>query len=178
MIGKANRTGRSDSNEHYTKMFRPTMDTPAWRALSTTAQALYPWLKLEWRGPQANNNGSISLSVSQAAARLGVKSDTAAKAFHDLQAKGFLALTQEARLGVNGAAKGSTFELTEIALRGESRPRRLYLAWSPVGEHPVRKCAIGNPTGANGTRKKAETHPENQDATIIKMGTILCKPSR
>ncbi len=39
------------------------MQMPAWRALPATAQALYPWLKLEWHGPRANNNGKISLSV-------------------------------------------------------------------------------------------------------------------
>ena len=52
--------------EHFTKLIRVTMETPAWRALSSTAQALYPWLKLEWRGPQNNNNGRISLAVSTA----------------------------------------------------------------------------------------------------------------
>lgn len=178
MSGKANKTGRSEKGEHWTKMVRSTMETSAWKALSTVAQALYPWLKLEWRGALANNNGAISLSVSQAAACLGVKPDTAAKAFHDLQAKGFLVLTQEARLGVAGAAKGSTYEITEIGTRAESRPRCLYLEWSSVREFPVRKCAIGNPSGANGTRKKTETHHENRDTTIIKMGTVFRKPSR
>ena len=68
--------GRDKRNEHraehFTKLVRNTMETPAWRALRPTAQALYPWLKLEWRGPQNNNNGNIRLSVRQAADRLGV----------------------------------------------------------------------------------------------------------
>ena len=159
-------------------MHRSVMETPAWRALSTAAQALYPWIRLEWKGAKLNNNGQISLSVSQAAERLGVKPDTAARAFHDLQAKGFLVLTREAQLGIIGAAKGSTYELTEIAHRGETRPRRLYLVWSVDQEHPIKKCAVGNPTGANGGRQKTETHHEKQDATIIKMGMVLRKPSR
>ena len=131
------------------------MKTPAWRALSTTAQALYPWVRLEWKGQTLNNNGQISLSVSQAAERLGVKPDTAARAFHDLQAKGFLVLTREARLGIDGAAKGSTYEITELAHRGATRPQRLYLQWSVDQEYPIKKCAVANPTGANGGRKKA-----------------------
>ena len=59
--------------EHFAQMIRTTMEAPAWRALSTTAQALYPWIKLEWRGPKANNNGKIRLSVRDAARRLGVE---------------------------------------------------------------------------------------------------------
>jgi hypothetical protein len=173
MTRRPNKTGRSEPHEHWTQMLRATMETPAWRALSTTAQALYVWLKLEWKGPQANNNGAISLSISQAAERLGVTPDTAARAFHDLQAKGFIVLTQEARLGVDGAAKGSTFELTEIAPRGErALPRRLYLQWTPERPHPVRKCAKANPLGVNGGRKQGKSHHDNQDRTIMKIETV------
>lgn len=153
MTGKPDRTGRSAKSEHWTKVVRSTMETPAWRELSTAAQALYPWLKLEWHGAQNNNNGSISLSVSQAAQRLGVKADTAARAFHDLQAKGFIVLTKEARLGVAGAAKCSEYEITEIALRGADRPRALYCQWSPCAEYPIKRCPKANPEGKNGGRK-------------------------
>jgi hypothetical protein len=170
---KPDKTGRSERHEHWTKMLRATMETPAWRALSTTAQALYPWIKLEWKGPEANNNGTLSLSVSQAAERLGVTPDTASRAFHDLQAKGFIVLTQEARLGIEGAAKRSTFEITEIGLRGDSaNPRRLYLKWTPERPHPIRKCAKANPRGVNGGQEKGKSHHDNQDGTIMKIETI------
>ena len=53
--------GRDKRNEqrteHFTKLVRNMMETPAWRALSPMAQALYPWLRLEWRGVNFNNNG-------------------------------------------------------------------------------------------------------------------------
>ncbi len=71
-MGRDNRN--EQRTEHFTKMIRTTMETPAWRALSPTAQALYPWLKFEWRGPQANNNGKLSLPVREAAKRLGCNS--------------------------------------------------------------------------------------------------------
>ena len=138
--------------EHFAKMIRNTMNTEAWRALSPCAQALYPWLKLEWRGPTANNNGRIALSVRQAAEKMGVSINTAAKAFHDLQAKGFLVVKRPAHLGVVGQATSPEFELTEIALPGkDERPRRLYVNWKPGGDFPVAKAAIHNP---NGTRVK------------------------
>ena len=147
--------GRDKRNEgrgeHFAPMFRNTMSTPAWRALSPSAQALYPWLKLEWRGPKANNNGRISLSVRQAAEVMGVSVNTAARAFHDLQAKGFLVVKRHAHLGVKGQATSPEFELTEIALPGEgSRPRKLYADWKPGGDFPVQKAAVHNPRGLSG----------------------------
>lgn len=162
--------------EHWTKMLRPTMETPAWRALSTTAQALYPWLKLEWRGPDANNNGRIRLSVRDAAERLGVQIDTAARAFHDLQAKGFLVLTEHAVLGVEGAAKSPAYELTELALPHGEKPvgRKLYADWRPGGDYPVHKARSHNPRGLNG---KAKSRHENHDGTVIKIMTKRKIPS-
>ncbi|WP_422028516.1 hypothetical protein [Roseovarius sp.] len=139
--------------EHFTKMERNTMEAPAWRALTPVAQALYPWLKLEWRGPQANNNGKISLSVRQAAERLGVGINTAARAFHDLQAKGFIVVIEPARLGIKGQATCPTYELTEIALpHGEKATgRRLFKEWHPGADFTVHKATVHN---AEGSRKK------------------------
>ena len=121
-MGRDKRT--EAKQEHFTKLVRTTMNTPAWCALTPVAQALYPWLKLEWRGPQNNNNGKIRLSVRQAAANLGVNIKTAARGFHDLQAKGFIYVTEPARLGVGGEAKSPSFELTEIAVKHKDHNSR------------------------------------------------------
>ncbi|MEM6550404.1 MAG: helix-turn-helix domain-containing protein [Pseudomonadota bacterium] len=136
--------------EHWTKMIRPTMQCDAWRALSTTAQALYPWIKLEWRGERANNNGKLRLSVRQAAEALGVGRDTAARAFHDLQAKGFLVQTETAQLGIGGEAKSPTYEMTELALPGQLSGRKLYRDWQPGHDFPVKTAMANNPQGRNG----------------------------
>ena len=152
--------GRDHKNErrtdHFTQLIRSMMETPAWRGLSPTAQALYPWIRLEWRGPKSNNNGSISLSTRQAADRMGVGINTAARAFHDLQAKGFLVLTRAARLGIQGQATAPEYELTEIALPHAqiNTGRRLYLQWQPTAEFPVHKSPANNPTG-----KRAKQNP-------------------
>lgn len=144
---------RNDRAEHWTKMIRHTMEEPAWRALSSTAQALYPWLKLEWRGPEANNNGKIRLSTRQAAERLGVTHVTAARAFHELQAKGFIVLTEHARLGIEGAAKSPAYELTELKMPGAERDgRKLYRDWKPGRDFPVHVTSANNPRGINGRK--------------------------
>lgn len=164
--------GRDRKNErrgeHFAPMIRTTMDTPAWRALSSAAQALYPWLKLEWHGPKFNNNGKLQLSVRQASEAMGVNKDTVGRAFVDLQRKGFVVITQEARLGVGGAARASSYELTEIALVGQVEGRKLYREWEPGKDFPVRRVMANNPQGVNGKTKPC---PQNQDATVIKIRT-------
>lgn len=164
--------GRDRKNErrgeHFAPMIRTTMDTPAWRALSSTAQALYPWLKLEWHGPKFNNNGKLQFSVRQAAQAMGVTKDTANKGFLDLQRKGFVVVTQEARLGVGGAARCSSYELTEIALVGQIEGRKLYRQWEAGKDFPVRMVMANNPNGANGKTKPCH---KNHDDTVIEFRT-------
>jgi len=162
---------RAEAGEHWTKMLRRTMEEPAWRALSSTAQALYPWLKLEWHGAQANNNGKLSLSVRQAAARLGVRPDTAAEGFRDLQRKGFIVQTRAPCLGIEGAAKSPEYELTELKVPGaEGDGRKLYRGWRPGAEFPVANSSANNPQGKNG-RRKADSRPDFRDDPVLKTVT-------
>lgn len=156
--------------EHFAKMIRNTMEAPAWRGLSSTAQALYPWLKLQWKGTQSNNNGKIRLSVRQAAELLGVSISTASRAFHDLQAKGFVHVTEAARLGLGGDAKSPTLELTELAMPSADKklPRKLYLTWSKGNDFPVHKTMAHNPNGRNGKEKNLSS---NSGQNVINMRT-------
>lgn len=162
---KPNKTGRNTQKEHWTKLTREIMELPAWRALSTTAQALYPWLRLEWKGPHNNNNGKIQLSVRQAAAALGVTPTTASHAFHDLQKKGFIVMTSKPCLGVEGLAKAPRYELTEIALPYQATVsgRRLFKNWDEANEYPINKVSSNNPKGLNGKTR----HQFDDDPVII-----------
>lgn len=162
-MGKPNRTGRDVRDMHYTTIQRALMKTPAWRALSTTAQALYPWLRLEWHGPNANNNGKLQFSVRQAAAAMGVATNTAAAAFHSLQAKGFLVMTEPAALGVEGYAKCPSYELTELPLPGGSgKGKQLYLLWSEGGDFSVERSPANNPTG-----RRKKQRPVSETKTVV-----------
>lgn len=165
---------RQPSGEHWTKMLRHTMEEPAWRALSSTAQALYPWLKLEWRGADKNNNGRIRLSTRQAADRLGVRPDTAAEAFRDLQRKGFIVQTERACLGLEGAAKAPSYELTELRMpfaeKGQDG-RKLYQEWMPGHDYPVQGSRPNNPSGRNG--KKAKPRHAFRDGAVMKTVTKM-----
>jgi DNA-binding transcriptional MocR family regulator len=142
---------RPEPTEHFTKMIRNHMELQAWRELSTTAQAIYPFMKLEWKGPKANNNGKIEISARQLAMKIGVTRTTAANALHDLQRKGWIFVTKKANLGLAGQARGNLYELTEIALPGDNpRPRNLFRDWSPGHDLDVAQIRTNNPKGFNG----------------------------
>ena len=137
------------------------IDTPAWRALSSTAQSLVPWLIMEFKGADLNNNGKISLSVRQAAERMGVARDTAAKAFRDLQAKGFIVVKKGASLGVEGHGKCPEYEITFIATL-HKEANKLYLEWSEEEDFPIFAHPVKNPTG-----KSKPCHNSQLKASLI-----------
>lgn len=113
------------------------MDTPAWRALSTKAQALYPWIKMEWKGPKRNNNGTISLSCRAAAAKMSVTPNTAAAGFRELQKKGFIVVTRPSYLGTEGEARLQLYEITELVMPESKAPRHLYARWKEGSDFEV-----------------------------------------
>ena len=95
--------------------------------------------------------------MKTAAERLGVTLDTAARAFRDLQAKGFIVVTKPARLGVDGKASSPELEITELALPHNDRPRKLYLEWRDGADFTVITAVAHNPRGANGRKQKPVT---------------------
>ena len=100
-------------------------------------QALYVWVRLDWKGSKNNNNGKIALSCRQAAQKKGVSLNTAASAFRELQAKGFIFVTKSSWLGVEGKAKLQFYEITEIPLPGSRGGRHLYANWTQGNDYPV-----------------------------------------
>ena len=111
-------------------------------------QALFVWLLMEWKGPKFNNNGKINLSVRQAAERMGVSRDTAAKAFRDLQAKGFIVVTKGGSLGVTGHGKSPEYEITSIDMPHQDKSNS-FLNWTRGNDFDVFVHPIKNPAGKN-----------------------------
>ena len=144
--------GEVPAYEHYTILLRSVLTSPAWSALSPVAQALYPFIRLEWKGPNNNNNCKIRLSARQAGELIGVTKDTAARGFRDLQAKGFIYVTVPGALGVKGVARSPSYEITELLMPTSEKPtgRKLYLQWRKGNDFPVCAHHRNNPTGQNG----------------------------
>lgn len=164
---KKNRSA-SGFKGQYTACFRSTMDTDAWRALSPTAQALFPWLRMEWKGAQRNNNGKLCLSYRNAANAMGIaKADTVGKAFRELQAKGFVVVHQNATLGMDGLGKSFEFEITDIDMPGKRQASRRFLEWSPGNDFEVKSANVNNPSGAGqNALQKTKSHPGKRDTPV------------
>ncbi|MCB1439939.1 MAG: hypothetical protein KDJ63_09215 [Nitratireductor sp.] len=154
----------------YTAMLLSTMNTDAWRSLSTSAQALYPWLRMEWKGAQYNNNGKLSLSYRAAAEAMGISSpDTVMRAFKDLQAKGFVVVHKVSSLGVEGMGRSFEYEITDLDMPGKTNANKLFLQWRKGHDFPVVDGQTGNPVGKNERNKKQNPIP--------KIGTVLSQKS-
>ena len=161
---KTDKTGRSKSGDKFVKVFLCTMQSPAWQALSPYAQRLYPWLLLEFNGPHHNNNGRISYSVRQAARALGCNTETARRAFLNLQAKGFLVVTRCAGPGAAGKVRSHEYQITELGTAAKPVPRKLYRDWKPGCDFPVVRAKANNPRGIGGI-KNLETELTERDGT-------------
>ena len=151
-MSRRNKNYGREPTGKYAQMPLSVMDTPAWRALSSAAQALYPWLVMEFKGKQFNNNGKIRLSARQAALKMGTCKDTAARAFRDLQAKGFLRVVRGACLGDSGMGKTTEYEITTITT--PSNPHRAsddFKNWSKGNDFHVFEHPHKNPLGKNKT---------------------------
>ena len=132
----------------FTAVMLYVVDTDAWRALGTASHSLFLLLNLEWNGPNYNNNGKITLSVRQAAERMGVSRDTAARAFQDLQAKGFIIVTKGGSLGVEGHGRCPEYEITCIQMPHRDKSNS-FLKWTPGHDFDVFVHSIKNPAGKN-----------------------------
>lgn len=80
-------TGRSVGSSKFTMLYKWFLDTPAWRSLPPASRAVYLEIAQRFYG---SNNGEISLSVREAARLVHIAKDTATKAFHELEEKGFI----------------------------------------------------------------------------------------
>ncbi|WP_299984736.1 helix-turn-helix domain-containing protein [uncultured Ruegeria sp.] len=123
--------GRDKRNENRTDQFAKWIkeDTrlPAWKALSSTAQAAYMHLKVrcryEGKKLKFNNNGIVALSTRTLATEMGVTPKTAATALADLQAKGWIVCTRRHRKGVEGTALSPEWRLTMLPTEHLGKPK-------------------------------------------------------
>lgn len=118
---RPNATGRNLHQRHIQLTYR-LLECPAYRSLSPNARALLVELAMLYNG---SNNGSLYLSVRDAAARLGLGSlKSAQDALDELQALGFIEMVQDAHFKVKAAehSRARTWRLTWLAGPGKRMP--------------------------------------------------------
>jgi hypothetical protein len=110
------------------------MDCAAWRAASCGARLLYIHLKRRWSFKK-KNNGHVHISGREAEEELGSVRDSISRWFRELQHYGFVVMTEEGCLGVDGKGKAPHWRLTESEAPGGRNgntwmlPTKDYLKW-------------------------------------------------
>lgn len=125
-----NNKGRNKTTR-FTRLDHTILRSPAYHALTTTARALLVELTSLENG---KNNGSLYLSVRDAAARLGMSDLTSAgRAFDELQDLGFIEMTEDASFHVKAAEKSRArcWRLTWLPGPGRRGPTMQFLQRQP-----------------------------------------------
>ena len=136
---RPNKKGRNSGGPRFLKLELFLLRSAAWHSLSTQSRALYVEIAQRFNG---SNNGEISMSVREAARLINVAKGTAAKCFHELEAKGFI------RRNVCGSFNyklrhATTWILTEYEFDGQTATKD-FMRWkaenSESGPRSGPKC--------------------------------------
>src|SRR5260370_20489491 len=119
-----NAKGRSIGEGQYAPLPYAMLQRPAWRALSGAAVKVFLEVRCRFHGA---NNGSLSLSLEQAADLLGLGKATVHCAFKELQEKGFVVCT---RRGQWYGRQASLWAVTDRGVGG-ALPTNAWRRWQP-----------------------------------------------
>ncbi len=137
---RVNATGRSIGyTDRFGRVPHELLRSNAYRSLSPNARSLLVELISIYNG---DNNGSLYLSVRDAAARMGVVDLSAAsRAFDDLQDMGFIVLTVDStfRGGSSGKSRARCWRLTFEPGPGRKLATHDYREREPPPKTPERK---------------------------------------
>ncbi|HWV60279.1 MAG TPA: hypothetical protein VN034_06480 [Sphingopyxis sp.] len=147
-MGKRNnRPNKSGRNENPTGRFarlpHEVMLSPAYRSLSPNARALLVEMMAMDNG---QNNGSLWLSIRDAAARIGlVNKESVGRAFDDLIRAGLIAMTKEAHFSVKAAdtSRARCWRLTFVHWVGVGGRTDEWRQFVPADKAAARRAQMG-----------------------------------
>jgi hypothetical protein len=111
--------------QDFVALFKSTMKTPAWRAMSHGARSLYVALKSRHNTKLQN---AVYLSARVAAKELGSHKDYITRWHRELQHYSFTVIITPGHLGVEGKGKAAHLRLTECWYQGQP-PTRDFERW-------------------------------------------------
>ena len=131
---RVDKTGRSIGETRFVMLYHWLLKSAAWSALPPACRALYVALSQRYN---SFNNGEISMSVREAAHEINIAKDTASKAFHVLEDKGFI------RRNVCGSfdwklKHATTWILTQHPFNDQPTTKD-FARWSPENLEPSPK---------------------------------------
>jgi hypothetical protein len=137
-------------------LFRHTVKSPAWKALSVGARATFFVLKSNYN---TNAQNAVFLSSRDGAKELGVHKDTSRKWLHELERYGFIVEVQTAYRAGAGVGKAAHYRLTDCHFAGQA-PTYDFQNWDGTLYDPKKQ----NPGLKNRTPrpKKPDIRTESQ----------------
>ncbi len=127
---KPNATGRNPTGR-FVALRYPLLESVAYRGLAPNARALLIELAMLYNG---ENNGGLYLALRDAAARIGVADPyTAARAFDELEERGFITMTRDAHFRVKASehSRARAWRLNHLP-----GPGRRIADWAFLDRHP------------------------------------------
>lgn len=132
------------------RLYAWLMESAAWKDLTPHARALYVLLKAQYKGM---NNGRIILSIRQVSESLHISKTTAAEAFKELVAHGFVEVVIRGSFGGRKDGRATEWRLTEhkCDVSGDLASKA-FLRWRPESISTVRPEGRSVPhSGLTGT---------------------------
>lgn len=114
---------------HFVQLHEWFQKTEAWATLPPGPRALYIELKRRYTG---SNNGRITMSHREAAKLLNVHRNTVGPWFRELEARGFIVMTQAPYLGPSGIGQTSHWLLTELPSDDMKTARKTFASWQQI----------------------------------------------
>lgn len=147
-------------------LYRLTIKTRAWRALSAGARATFFVLAANHN---TNSQNAVFLSARAGSKELGVCKDTVCKWLHELEHYGFIVEVVGAHLGVTGTGKAARYRLTDRRYAGQP-PTYDFQSWDgtlydPTKQNPVRKSRTPCPKKLD--TSEAATTPNMEQCPIL-----------
>ncbi len=136
--------GKRSQEGQYIPLSYAQLKSKAWRSLSGAAVKV--WLEVHTRY-NGGNNGSLTLSMAEAAECLGIGKATAGRAFKELQAKGFLVLVKEGNWYHRRAHEWRLTTKPMQGAKGKKPPTNDWRSWQPPKK--TKRGSIMEPPGSN-----------------------------
>ncbi|MGR3794616.1 helix-turn-helix domain-containing protein [Vannielia sp. SX4] len=133
-MGKKHRGKRGDSGQ-YVNVPYAMLKSAAWRSLSGAAVKLWFELHARYNG---GNNGKVRLSMNEATEALGIGKATVSRAYAELQAKGFIALTTPGSWYHRSAHEWRLTTKPVDLVKGKQPPTNDWRDWRPDSGTPPR----------------------------------------
>lgn len=152
------RSKRGSGGPPFVQLMEWFQSSEAWASMKPGPRALYLELKRRFRG---HNNGRLFLSHRDAAKSLNCGRDTVAGYFHELEGRGFIAVTKGHCLGSAGVGQATHYRLTEEACDGKPATKE-FMNWRPQKKQKPRRKNRHPMAGKSGTPCRKTRHSKNQ----------------